>query len=318
MSATTGSEAVYRNHALFARVQRNSQQVVVPINQSAVRADPSRPAFYCIHSLSGAAGTDFADMAEYFDPDVRFYGIQAPPKDMQDQRFGASLESLAEHYANALMNFQPQGPMMLGGYCVGAVIALEVAKYLRAHGREVGPLLAIDGAPENSGKILRRWRPRYWLDLIRNVPGWFAHADLMRNRSLHSLVWSLSNNAYAIGKGVIGLRRGQKFGGGYAVDGVMDIALYPVAHRQFINRLYAAIFSYVPNGDPGEVVVYEATVTPLLYLPQVGRTWRNIAPTAEVVGIVGTHIGMVRGPYVDVLARDMRTRVARYFAKKSW
>ena len=204
---------------------------------------------------------------------------------------------------------------MLGGYCVGAVIALEMAKNLRARGREVGPLLAIDGMPENVGIPLRRWQPTYWLELARNVPGWFGHGDLMRSKSLRSLILSLSNNASAIGKGVIGLKRGEKFGGSYAMDGIMDLSLYPPVHRGFINRLFNALFAYVPDQYPGRVAVYEAKTTPLLYLPQIGRTWRKLAPESEIIGILGTHIGMMHEPYVDALASDMKERIVAFFSR---
>jgi thioesterase domain-containing protein len=317
MNASSGANLTSHNGTLFARALRGSERVVLPINDSAMRADAPNSAFYCVHSVSGAAGTDFLNLAKRLDRTVGFYGIQAPPKLMQDAEFGGSIEALAEHYAAALAKFQPEGPLVLGGYCVGAIIALEMAKRLRAQGREVGPILAIDGAPENIGMVLSRWKPQYWLELVRNVPRWIMHADLMRSRSLHSLLRSLSNNAFAIAKGVLGLKRGEKLGGGYAIDRVMDLSLYPPAQRVFINRLYAAMFAYLPEKYSEDVVVYEAKVTPLLYLPQVGRIWRKYAPQSEIVSIVGTHIGMMQEPYVANLADDMRARILNFFAGKS-
>jgi thioesterase domain-containing protein len=234
---------------------------------------------------------------------------------MQDVKFGSSVESIADHYAEALVKFQPKGPFVLGGYCVGAIIALEMANNLRARGREVGPLFVIDGVPENTGVTLPRWTRRNWVDLARNLRGWLVHGDLMRTRTLRSLAWSLTNNAYAIAKAAIGLKRGEKLGGGYSIEGMMDLSPYQPPHRLFIDRLFAALFAYVPRGYSGSVVVYEAKITPLLYLPQIGRTWRNFTPQAEVVDIVGTHVGMMREPYVDALANDMRMRISEYFSK---
>jgi thioesterase domain-containing protein len=297
---------------LFARALRSSERVVLPINESAMRN--SGPAFYCVHSVSGAAGTDFLNLARRLERTVSFFGLQAPPKLMQDPEFGSSIEGLADHYVKALTKFQPDGPLMLGGYCIGAIIALDMAKKLRALGRQIGPVIAIDGAPENM-QVLSGWHPRYWAELARNIPRWLLHADLMRSRSLHSLMWSLSKHAIAIGKGAMGLKRTERLGGGYAIDRIMDLSLYPPEQRQFINRLFAALFSYFPEPYPGEVVVYEAKVAPLLYLPQVGRSWHQIAPRAEIVGIVGTHIGMMHDPYVAALAEDLRARVATFFAR---
>ena len=161
------------------------------------------------------------------------------------------------------------------------------------------------------------WHPRYWLEMARNVPRWLLHADLMRSRSIHSLMWSLSKHAMAIGKGALGLKRTEKLGGGYSIDRIMDLSLYPSEQRLFINRLFSAMFSYFPEPYPGEVIVYEANVAPLLYQPQVGRTWRTIAPRSEIVGIVGTHIGMMHEPYVSALADDMRARITQFFTKES-
>jgi len=298
---------------LFARALRSSERVLLPINESAMATDVPRPSFYCVHSVSGAAGTDFLSLARRLDRTVNFYGLQAPPKLMQDPQFGASIEGLADHYINALVKFQPEGPLMIGGYCIGAIIALDMAKKLRAMGRELGPVIAIDGAPENI-EVLSAWNPTYWAEMARNVPRWLMHADLMRSRSVHSLMWSLSKHAVAIGKGALGLKRTEKLGGGYSIDRVMNLSLYPAEQRLFINRLFSAMFSYFPEQYPGDVVVYEAKVAPLLYLPQVGRTWHRIAPRSEIVGIVGTHIGIMHDPYVSALADDMRARVVKFFA----
>jgi thioesterase domain-containing protein len=316
MTASSPSNVTSATSMLFARALRSSERVLLPINESAMATDVPRPSFYCVHSVSGAAGTDFLSLARRLDRTVNFYGLQAPPKLMQDPQFGASIEGLADHYINALVKFQPEGPLMIGGYCIGAIIALDMAKKLRAMGRELGPVIAIDGAPENI-EVLSAWNPTYWAEMARNVPRWLMHADLMRSRSVHSLMWSLSKHAVAIGKGAMGLKRTEKLGGGYAIDRVMNLSLYPAEQRLFINRLFSAMFSYFPEQYPGEVVVYEAKVAPLLYLPQVGRSWHRIAPRSEIVGIVGTHIGIMHDPYVSALADDMRARVVKFFAGTS-
>jgi thioesterase domain-containing protein len=62
--------------------------------------------------------------------------------------------------------------------------------------------------------------------------------------------------------------------------------------------------------------VYEATVKPLLYLPQVAHTWQEFASQAEVVEIVGTHISMMHEPYVESLANDMRKRINAFFSAR--
>jgi thioesterase domain-containing protein len=312
MSVSSRTAVNPNTSALFARASRNSERAIVAINNCALNSDTRAPAFYCVHSASGVAGTDFLDLARRLDPSIRFYGIQAPPKQMSEIDFGESIESIAAYYAEALVNFQPTGTFLLGGYCVGAVIALATAENLRARGREVGPLFAIDGVPENTSLALRHWKLRYWLEMAGNVPGWIRHADLIRRRSVNSLIWSIANNASAIGRAAMGLKRGQRLGGEYAIEGIMDVSRYQPAHRSFVNRLFKALFTYAPKSYSGDVVVYEATVKPLLYMPQIGRIWQEFAPQAKVAQILGTHIGMMHEPYVEALAKDLLARIADF------
>ncbi len=160
--------------ALFSRTSRYSERAIAPVNNCATINDPTAPAFYCVHSVSGVAGTDFLNLAESLEPSIRFYGIQAPLKLMQDAEFGKSVDSMAQYYADALVEFQPQGAFIVGGWSVGAVIALSIANHLRARGREVGPLIVIDGAPENTPYALRRSLSTYTAG--SNMPTWSGSA----------------------------------------------------------------------------------------------------------------------------------------------
>ena len=96
----------------------------------------------------------------------------------------------------------------------------------------------------------------------------------------------------------------------------LDVALHPLstAQKSFINRLFASLYTYIPKEFSGDVVVYEAKITPLLYLPQIGRTWNKFAPQSTILRIVGTHISMMREPYVEALAMDLRRRIAEFFS----
>lgn len=315
--AATDVNVTIASSLLFARALRGSERVVLPVNESAVaRTDPKLPAFYCVHSVSGAAGTDFLNLARRLDGAVSFFGLQAPPKCMQEPQFGESIEGLADHYIKELVKFQPEGPLVVGGYCVGALIALDMARKLRAAGRQVGPVIAIDGAPENIA-VPGAWHPAYWLAMARNVPRWLSHSDLMRSRSIRALLRSLSKHLIMIAKGLVGLKRTEKLGGGYAIDRLMDLSTYAPSQRVFINRLFAAIFSYSPAQYAGDVIVYEANVAPLLYQPKLGEKWREVAPRSEVVEVLGTHIGIMQEPYVCALAEDLRVRVTGYFSMVS-
>jgi hypothetical protein len=79
MTASSPSNVTSATSMLFARALRSSERVLLPINESAMATDVPRPSFYCVHSVSGAAGTDFLSLARRLDRTVNFYGLQAPP-----------------------------------------------------------------------------------------------------------------------------------------------------------------------------------------------------------------------------------------------
>jgi thioesterase domain-containing protein len=301
---------------LLSRASRNSDRVIVPLNDAALEGGHGVPAFYCVHALSGAGGSDFADLARLM-PKVGFFGIQAPPKMMSDAAFGDSIKSVAGRYADDLARFQPEGPFLLGGWSAGASIALEMAQILsRVHHREVSLLVAFDAAPENSAAGRSAWHPAYLVDLARNLPLWAAHEGMFRAGYFRSIARQMAHKVMACGETAVARARGEPASTGHAVEGFMDLSRYPTSQRSFMTRLYHAVLRYKPEPYTGRVLVYEAGVKPLYHLPQVGRVWRNIAQTTEIMCIDGTtHLSILREPCVRILAADLQARIAAVGAR---
>jgi len=295
--------------ALFARVSRSSDRIIVPISDETPAEAPAKPIFYCVHDVTGAAGSEYIDLAHHMGGTVRFYGIQAPPNRMSDATFGTSVESIAAFYAEAVQKFQPQGAFYLGGFSGGAIVALAMAQHLRQAGREVALLVAVDAAPENIPPERRAWHPDYWLKLARNLPDWMRHGGFRRQKNSHSLVKRIGNNLRRLGKALVGLQLDEKWSGGRTIDDLMDLSRYPPLQHSFINRLYSACFDYVAVDYPNSVVAYEAQVQPLLKWPQFGRRWRRIAPLTDIVELPGNHVELLKEPFVAGLAADLCGRI---------
>lgn len=73
----------------------------------------------------------------------RVYGFQAPGTDGRTTPLH-SIPAFAARYRRLLQDVQPTGPVLLGGWSSGALIAHEMAAQLRAHGREVAGVILID------------------------------------------------------------------------------------------------------------------------------------------------------------------------------
>ncbi len=106
----------------------------------AIRPQGDRTPLYLVHGLGGEVGW-FYNLANYLDPDVPLYGLQAPPKPFSD------LRAMASAYVTEVRAQQPKGPYRIGGYCVGGGVAYEMARQIREAGEQVAALVLIDSVP---------------------------------------------------------------------------------------------------------------------------------------------------------------------------
>jgi thioesterase domain-containing protein len=272
--------------AFGREVTRKVMDVILPLNDMG-----SGPAFYCVHGVTGSA-TDFRFLAEMLGPNQKFYGIQTPTA-KRNAAFATSIEQVARFYVNRLNEFQPTGPLILGGHSVGAVIALEMAQQLRALGRDVRQLIIFDGELFNTGAEMSVVNPIYWGKLVLNVPGWIRNI-LMVKFTFRTFCRTASGKALARIRSAIAVLTGRRDGDG--VEAMVDLRNFTADHAAFVKNLYESQFDYIPKPYPGSVVVCEAKTHPLTYLFQVEATWRKIAPAAEIVKFRGTHTSLVHPP----------------------
>jgi len=288
---------------LWRLVARKSSPITALTNGS------SGPAFYGIHCLFGGV-THFYPLARLLGPEQKFYGIQAPI-DKLNAKFAASVKSMARYYADALCAFQPEGPLLLGGWSAGSAIALEVAQQLKTRGREVPLLVVIDGPLWNTGGGISTWNPLYYCKLACNLPRWID-AKLLESGSFGDLKWRVRAKLKVGRKLAMSTFQGESARYGHMVAGFMDVESMPEAQVSFMKALFNAHYEYTPKEYTGSVVVYAATTQPLHHLLQVEAVWAKIAPRIEVVPIKGTHKSIIGEPHVIALADDLRKRLAEF------
>ena len=150
------ADAAGHSAILFSWASRKSDTSIIRLNARPAGEDEPSAALYLVHGITGTAGSEYIDLARRLARTARVYGIQAPPKRLNDDAFGASIQCLAEFYAEALARFQPEGRFLLGGWSAGAILALAISQALRARGREVALLVALDWGPETPAPISSR------------------------------------------------------------------------------------------------------------------------------------------------------------------
>ncbi len=264
--------------------------------------------FFCVHSVTGEV-TSYCGLAALLGPEHPFYGIQVP-KERMHANFAASIKTIAQQHAEALVAFQPEGPVVLGGWSSGAIIALEMAQQLRARGRDVPLIVALDGAPCNTGGCISPWHPLYVLKLACNLPGWFRGKGTLVQvwswRTFVQRLWSTLVFQFRI-KGSR-LRNEQTLEGD-AVQTILDSTGWSKHQASFICALYNASRAYVPVFYPGRVLVFEAEIQPLNHLRQIAAAWKAIAASVEIVRLQSNHLGIVDEPSVRIVAEHLRARL---------
>jgi thioesterase domain-containing protein/acyl carrier protein len=110
---------------------------IVPINTKG-----SKIPFYCIHGAGGNVLL-YKDLSARLGEDQPFYGIQSKGLDGSG-KFHTSIEEMAGYYLKELLEIQPDGPYLLGGYCMGGTIAYEMAQQLIKKGKKVGLIALLD------------------------------------------------------------------------------------------------------------------------------------------------------------------------------
>jgi acyl-CoA synthetase (AMP-forming)/AMP-acid ligase II/surfactin synthase thioesterase subunit len=105
-----------------------------------LQAGPGPPIFF-VHGGDGEV-LQFVALARALDGSRAFYGIRARGID-DGEPPAASIEAMASDYVERIRSLQGSGPYALGGFCLGATVALEMARQLEAVG-ESASLFVVD------------------------------------------------------------------------------------------------------------------------------------------------------------------------------
>jgi len=107
-----------------------------------IRTSGDQPPLFVVHAARGIV-LFVRRLLPYLDPQQPVYAFQG--RGLVDGEVPhCRFEPMAAEYVEALRTVQPRGPYLLAGYCVGGLIAIEMAKKLKAAGEEIRFLGMID------------------------------------------------------------------------------------------------------------------------------------------------------------------------------
>jgi len=234
----------------------------------------SKRPFFCVHGLGGNV-LGYAALARCLGPEQPFYGLQARGL-KPGQAPHTRVEDMAAYCLEGLQRMQPEGPYLLGGPCLGGMVALEMAHRLQAQGHEVALLALMD--PDSYLRSLY-WRNDFTL-LIEDV----KRGRLVR--ATGTLVRKVKKR----------IRQRKGF---LQIAGQLERV--EAAHKR-------ARHSYIPHVYSGKITFFWCEEeSGMKCFTDYRASWRNLAGGGlEEHRLPGPHLTMLREPYAQVLGQKLK------------
>jgi acyl-CoA synthetase (AMP-forming)/AMP-acid ligase II/acyl carrier protein len=243
------------------------------------------------------------------------------PHGFDNQPVPPSLEAMAADRLPSIIEAQPDGPYRLAGYCIGGLVAFEVARLLVAAGKKVELVVMIDSPTVNARpsarallSALRRLRPgegsraeaavaRDWYNLTR-IDKFFHFSfseQWARGRAKLQSRLRPGHRVRTIGGSAIG---GSAISGPRTTNHAGDQHSAPTVFRQMPFSSYfwkysVAMSKYLPRPLGVRVLYFSADYA--------GKPWRRISTDLEVIRLSGGHYGVPTDP--SDLARHLQLRL---------
>jgi thioesterase domain-containing protein len=258
----------------------------------------TQPPLFLIHGIGNEVWT-FRDLADHVHIAQPVYGLvncerAVGPRSVQDR---------VKAYLPDLERLLPSGPFALGGYCLGAVMAFELARQLREGGRRDCLLVVFDYFLEDArvGPLTVAANAFTWLrdDLLRKSLGHNAGRARSRLRLIGTRI-----------RGAITHRREPA-----DVRDVLGMWRYPDHEVERLQHDIEAMRAYRFGTYDGPIHVFRAQTRALgNRQPVRDMGWGRVSTGAVTVETVpGSHDTMLQPPFVRTLASRLDSALRRTF-----
>ncbi|MGE5437121.1 MAG: non-ribosomal peptide synthetase [Syntrophothermus sp.] len=262
-----------------------------------IQPDGSKIPLFLVHGAEGNVLL-YRELSQYLGPDQPVYGLQSQGLDgLKD--FNPKFEEVASFYIKEIKKLQPEGPYLLGGYCLGGTIAYEMAQQLKDKGEKVALLAMLETYNIQANPEALKFPIKY-LHKVQNVffhlnnflrASSKARMEFVKQKSettkfrlkvrYENLVAKITNNKELEDK-------------------------YPHLLVQKINDL--AQEKYNPKAYNGNITLFKPTMDFVGFNdPYYG--WKNLVPKIEVHPLKISPRGMLVEPFVQELAQKLKIEI---------
>ncbi|MEO3808386.1 amino acid adenylation domain-containing protein [Sphaerisporangium sp. B11E5] len=252
---------------------------------AALQPEGTQPPLFFVHPVGGSVA-QYVRLAPLLGADQPFYAIEDPG--LRGGTSAGDVPGRASEYIEIIRRVRPSGPYRLGGWSLGGVIALEMARQLADAGEHVAIVVVLDsGLPGDPGvpgdlEVLSAF--------VRDLTGiaGVRPPDLDPESFRHLARDALEEQAMAV---------------------LDDAGLVPAGTRDEIRtrmRLFAAntraMFTHRPRGYPGRLVLVSAAAS----AATDPAAWQALCAAFEHRTVPGDHYSMLQQPHLEELAAVLR------------
>jgi thioesterase domain-containing protein len=288
----------------LASILRQEDWVAPWSSLVAIQPGGTTPPFFCVHAHGGDV-LFYRDLAEHLGADQPFYALQAQGLDGLRPRH-ISIADMATHYINEIRTLQFEGPYFLGGFCLGATIALEMAHQLQAQGQDIA-LLAVIGtyAPGFRSTLPQRFARPYKLMLV--AQRFLHHLQNLALLDTHKRPAYIAVRAQGM-KLQFQRRLRRKLS---SVTRLRSLKARQSEGQSADASPRPMRPSYIPQVLTGRITVFRPSWFPIgrAYDPTMG--WETFATDGvDLYEVTGYHQSLIFEPRVRGLARLLRSSLA--------
>jgi amino acid adenylation domain-containing protein len=261
---------------------RDHRSAVVPIH-----AEGTAVPLIFAHPIGGDV-LCYSELGKRLREDQPFYALQSRDRPKEKP----TLEELAAEYARAVLRDVPGPRYRLGGWSMGGILAVELARELESHGCLIDFVIAID-VLEGPDQLRRPLGGR------SGLLSWLGR-DLA---GLTGLPWLLGDGAFDSPSELLESLRSQ---------GVLPTDIDPTEFDAIFSRFESnarALYGYRPKPFNGSVYFLQAESGAT---SQATEGWRSVCRGHfEEIAVPGDHYTVLKSANVDAVASNLRSILAR-------
>ena len=292
--------------AQLAEVLRGGKSAISSSSIVEIQPKGTRTPLFFVHGVGGGMFWGYTNLARHLGSDQPVYAFNSRGLDGRPEF--PTVKEMAAHYVSDLKKFRPHGPYHLGGYCFGGVVALEMARQLRAAGESVPFLTLINSIPPNAGYDDFRPTPRAFGRFLKNVGYWIGYVAGQPPKAQRDFIkWK----ALAIGKRVRRLFSRRKSVYDFDVHEVVDLSAQPKELHDLWGQHIRMLFNHRPEFFHGRLTLFRTPGYSLVCSFDEAYCWRKFASEVDVRMIPGAHESILDEPNVQRVAEELTHLLAQ-------